>query len=59
MAKSKRVLVPELNYEGQLANLIAHLDSKPVERLNFATGTPIPPSAIQNKIEELLEVRAL
>ena len=58
MAKSKRVLVPELNYEGQLANLIAHLDSKPVERLNFVTGTPIPPSAIQNKIEELLEVRA-
>jgi len=58
MAKSKRVLVPELNYEGQLANLIAHLDSKPVERLNFVTGTPIPPSAIQNRIEELLEVEA-
>ncbi|MCX5872679.1 MAG: 2-oxoacid:acceptor oxidoreductase subunit alpha [Deltaproteobacteria bacterium] len=58
MAKSKFVLIPELNYEGQLANLIAHLDLKPVERLNFVTGAPIPPSAIQNRVEELLEVRA-
>ncbi len=59
MAKSGFVLIPELNYEGQLANLIAHLDSKPVERLNFVTGAPIPPSAIQKRIEELLGVRVL
>lgn len=58
MAKSRIVLIPELNYEGQLANLIAHLDSKPVARLNLVTGTPIPPSAIVTRIEELLEVKA-
>ncbi|MGC8657930.1 MAG: 2-oxoacid:acceptor oxidoreductase subunit alpha [Desulfomonilaceae bacterium] len=58
MAKSRIVLIPELNYEGQLANLIGHLHSKPLERLNFVTGAPIPPSAIQTKIEQLLEVRA-
>ncbi|MGC8605299.1 MAG: 2-oxoacid:acceptor oxidoreductase subunit alpha, partial [Desulfomonilaceae bacterium] len=55
MAKCGCVLVPELNYEGQLANLIAHLDSKPLERLNCVTGTPIPPSAIQKRIQQLLE----
>ncbi len=58
MAKSKFVLIPELNYEGQLANLIERLNSKPVERLNLVTATPIPPSAIQKRIEELLEVVA-
>lgn len=58
MAKSRFVLIPELNYEGQLANLIERLNSKPVERLNLVTATPIPPSAIQKRIEELLEVGA-
>ncbi|MFH0959241.1 MAG: 2-oxoacid:acceptor oxidoreductase subunit alpha, partial [Pseudomonadota bacterium] len=58
MAKSRVVLVPELNYEGQLANLIGHLDSKPVERLNLVTGTPMPTSVIQKKIMELMEVLA-
>ncbi|MFA6223861.1 MAG: 2-oxoacid:acceptor oxidoreductase subunit alpha [Desulfomonilaceae bacterium] len=58
MAKSGFVLIPELNYEGQLANLLERLNSKPVERLNLVTATPIPPSAIQKRIEELLEVGA-
>jgi 2-oxoglutarate ferredoxin oxidoreductase subunit alpha len=55
MEKSRVVLIPELNYQGQLANLISHLDSKTVERLNLVTGTPIPPSLIQARIEALLE----
>lgn len=55
MEKSRVVLIPELNYQGQLANLISHLDSKTVERLNMVTGTPIPPSLIQARIEALLE----
>jgi 2-oxoglutarate/2-oxoacid ferredoxin oxidoreductase subunit alpha len=55
MAKSRLVLIPELNYEGQLANLIGHLDSKPVQRLNLVTGTPMPASVIQKRIEDLME----
>ena len=58
MAKSTVVLIPELNYEGQLANLIGHLDSKPVERLNLVTGTPMPTSVIQKRIYQLMEVLA-
>jgi len=58
MAKSTVVLIPELNYEGQLANLIGHLDSKPVERLNLVTGTPMPTSVIQKRIHQLMEVLA-
>jgi 2-oxoglutarate ferredoxin oxidoreductase subunit alpha len=47
------VLVPELNYEGQLANLVSGALGRPVTRLNRATGTPM-------LVEEILaEVRAL
>jgi len=54
MGRCKDVLIPELNYEGQLANLIGHLFAKDVVRLNRVTGTPFPPSAIVAKIEELI-----
>jgi 2-oxoglutarate ferredoxin oxidoreductase subunit beta len=37
------VLVPELNAEGQLANLIGHLVHQEIIKLNQATGTPMPP----------------
>lgn len=53
MNRCRQVLVPELNYEGQLANLIAHLHRKDVVRLNIVSGMPFPPSAILAKIEEL------
>ena len=53
MRKCKAILVPELNYEGQLANLIGHLNGKDVHRLNFVTGSPIPPSSILSEIERL------
>ena len=52
------ILIPELNARGQLAGLIGHLSSKEVVRLNHSTGVPIPPSAIVNKIEEMLGVGA-
>lgn len=52
-ADCKEVLVPELNYEGQLANLISGMLGRPVTRLTRATGTPMA-------VEEILrEVRAL
>ncbi|MGD2125604.1 MAG: 2-oxoacid:acceptor oxidoreductase subunit alpha [Desulfobacteraceae bacterium] len=54
MKKCGDILIPELNYEGQLANLIGHLHRKDVVRLNQATGMPIPASVIYEKIEALL-----
>ncbi|MBM3301166.1 MAG: 2-oxoacid:acceptor oxidoreductase subunit alpha, partial [Deltaproteobacteria bacterium] len=53
MSRCKEVLIPELNYSGQLANLIGHLHGKDVVRLNRATGVPLPPAAILEVIEEL------
>lgn len=47
------VLVPELNYEGQFANLVTGALGKPVTRLAQATGAPMA-------VEEILaEVRRL
>jgi 2-oxoglutarate ferredoxin oxidoreductase subunit alpha len=54
MEKCEHILIPELNYEGQLANLIGHLHKKEVIRLNRTTGTPMPASMILEKIESLM-----
>jgi 2-oxoglutarate ferredoxin oxidoreductase subunit alpha len=48
------VLIPELNYEGQLANLIGRHCGQDVIRLNRATGVPLSPTQILQKIEEIL-----
>jgi 2-oxoglutarate ferredoxin oxidoreductase subunit alpha len=56
MSRCDEVLIPELNLQGQLANLIGHLHSRDVVRMDRATGVPIPPSAILREIEGLLEV---
>jgi 2-oxoglutarate ferredoxin oxidoreductase subunit alpha len=53
LADCKEVLVPELNYEGQFANLVSGALGLPVTRLNCVTGGPM-------EIEKILEqVRAL
>ena len=54
MDRCVEVLIPELNHQGQLANLIGHLHKKDVVRLNHATGIPMPASVILKKVEELL-----
>ena len=54
MAKCRDILIPELNYEGQLANLIGHLHKKDVVRLNRVTGVPMTASVILEKIKELI-----
>ncbi len=54
MDRCGQVLIPELNYEGQLANLIGHLHRKDVLRLNQATGIPMSPNAILSKIQSLI-----
>lgn len=53
MDKCGEILIPELNYEGQLANLIGHLHRKDVVRLNRVTGMPMPASIILEKIQML------
>jgi 2-oxoglutarate ferredoxin oxidoreductase subunit alpha len=55
MKKCKEILIPELNYEGQLANLIGHLCGKEVVRLNRTTGMPMPASVIYEKIKTLIQ----
>lgn len=54
MERCKDVLIPELNYQGQLANLIGHLYGKDVVRINKVTGQPIPASIILERIDDLL-----
>ncbi len=54
MDRCEEVLIPELNFEGQLANLIGHLHRKGVVRLNKTTGLPFPVSSILEKIEEMV-----
>ena len=54
MEKCREVVIPELNYEGQLANLIGHLCPRDPVRVNRTIGQPLSPTVIQEKIEELL-----
>ena len=54
MKKCKEILIPELNYEGQLANLVGHLHGKDVVRLNRTTGMPMSPTLIYERIKTLI-----
>lgn len=55
MARCREILIPELNFEGQLANLIGYLHTKDVVRFNRATGVPLAPSTILREIEALIQ----
>jgi 2-oxoglutarate/2-oxoacid ferredoxin oxidoreductase subunit alpha len=57
MDRCEEVLIPELNYEGQLANLIGHLHRKDVVRFNRTPGMPMPPSVILEKIRGMIEAK--
>ena len=48
MADCQEVLVPELNYQGQFANLLQAHVARPVTRLNRVSGEPM-------KVEEIIE----
>jgi len=53
LADASTVLVPELNYEGQFANLVTARTGRPVLRLNRVTGEPM-------HVDEILaEIRGL
>ncbi|NQU55642.1 MAG: hypothetical protein HQ513_00305, partial [Rhodospirillales bacterium] len=53
LAEAREVLVPELNYEGQFANLLTGTTSKAVTRLNHVPGTPMHVEDIVNEIRRL------
>jgi 2-oxoglutarate ferredoxin oxidoreductase subunit alpha len=54
MDKCNEVLIPELNFEGQLANLIGHLHRKDVLRFNRVTGMPLSVTDILAEIRKNL-----
>jgi 2-oxoglutarate ferredoxin oxidoreductase subunit alpha len=54
--RCREILIPELNYEGQLANLIGHLHQREVVRLSEATGVPLSAAAIFKRIEALVKI---
>jgi 2-oxoglutarate ferredoxin oxidoreductase subunit alpha len=54
MDKCDKVLIPELNFEGQLANLIGHLYRKNVLRFNKVTGIPMSANDIYEEIRSIL-----
>ncbi len=54
MAKCREILLPELNFSGQLANLIGPLHHGEIIRINEVTGVPISPATILFKIEEII-----
>ena len=54
MDRCNNIFIPELNYEGQLANLIGHLFHKDIFRLNKATGVPMTGTDIYEKIKVII-----
>ena len=54
-SECREVLIPELNYEGQFANLVASAVSKPFTRLNQVPGVPMQAADILDQIRQLAE----
>ncbi len=52
-ADCREILVPELNYEGQFANLVSGALGKPVTRLSRTTGTPMVVEEILDEVRRL------
>ena len=52
-ADCKEVLIPELNYEGQFANLVASVAQRPFSRLNRVPGVPMQVADILEEVRRL------
>jgi 2-oxoglutarate ferredoxin oxidoreductase subunit alpha len=52
-ARCKTILVPELNYTGQFADVVESRIHRPVERLNLVTGMPMASEDILQKMGDL------
>ncbi len=55
MRRCNEILIPELNFGGQLATLIGHLHRKEIVRLNMVTGVPMPAKVIFEKLEAIIK----
>jgi 2-oxoglutarate ferredoxin oxidoreductase subunit alpha len=55
LKRCRHVLIPELNFEGQLATLLGHLNGRDVVRMNRVTGVPFSPEEIGERVKELAE----
>lgn len=55
-ASVKKVIIPEMNYQGQLANLLGLIGSDKLERVNFVTGVPISSDDIMEHILKVHDV---
>jgi len=55
MQRCEDILIPELNFQGQLADLIGHLHRKEVIRLNEVTGAPMGVGTILDKIRSIVD----
>lgn len=53
-ARCRSILIPELNLEGQLANLLGHLTATEPRRLNRVTGVPFAPGDIVKTLKDMM-----
>jgi 2-oxoglutarate ferredoxin oxidoreductase subunit alpha len=53
IGRCRTLLVPEMNYSGQFANLIARYVERPMVRLNMVTGLPMASEDILKKMKEM------
>lgn len=53
LADCDQVLVPELNYQGQFANLVTAATGSAVHRLNHVTGRPMQVEHILDEVRRL------
>lgn len=52
----KKVLVPEMNQQGQFANLLHFLDDARIVRASWVTGVPVSPADILAEVERMHDV---
>ena len=57
-ADCEEIVVPELNYEGQFANLVSGAIGKPVTRVNCVTGAPMEVEMILERVRALAKTRS-
>jgi 2-oxoglutarate ferredoxin oxidoreductase subunit alpha len=58
LSDCREVLVPELNYEGQFANLVSGSVGQPLTRLSYVGGGPMEVERILEQVRGLAKVRS-
>jgi 2-oxoglutarate ferredoxin oxidoreductase subunit alpha len=49
----RKIIVPEMNQQGQFANLLHFLESDKIVRANWVTGVPVSPMDIAEQIKKV------